>query len=301
MAKREKKKRVAKKDEIVPRILIGVPILAWTHEFAQSFLNFWTDLMTFAHTGRKFHVGYQFMYRMPVHKAEEHLAELAVNSECTHLLLMDDDIYDVTAEDLMKLLDADKDVVAGIMHASGFPYAMCAFRRYDTKTKVADQPILKGPARLYEVPPEQRQGLQRVDLIPFCFTLIKTDVFKRIKKPWFSADTQAPTDSWFADRILKAKLQYYAHFGVWLNHRGVTRETQPLWMQMGIINAKKKQGQVINLTPEQMRTHEAMMRVKLEEAESKLKTSAVERVKFMEKSKKKAIARPLLGKRDKRH
>ena len=104
--------------------------------------------MVFKHKGRKFHVGYKFIYRKPVHAAEEQLAELAVSSECTHLLLMDDDIYDVTVQDMLKLLDADKDVVAGIMHTSGFPYAMCAFRRYNTKTKVADQPILKGPARL---------------------------------------------------------------------------------------------------------------------------------------------------------
>jgi len=170
MAKAQKTK--VKEEVIMPKILIGVPILAWTHEFAQSFLNFWTDLMTYQHKGRKFHIGYHFMYRVPVHKAEETLAQMAVDSGCTHLLLMDDDIYDVTVKDFLTLLDADKDVVAGVMHTSGFPYAMCAFRRYDTKTKVADQPILKGPARLYEVPPEQRKGLQKVDLVPFGFTLI---------------------------------------------------------------------------------------------------------------------------------
>lgn len=278
--KREKGKKVK---EVVPKILIGVPILAWTHEFAESFLSFWTDLMTFGSTGRRFHVGYKFMYRRPVHLAEEELAELAVNSGCTHLLLMDDDIYDVTAEDLLKLIDADKDVVAGIMHASGFPYAMCAFRRYDTNTKVAEQPILKGPARLYEVPPPQRTGVQQVDLVPFCFTLIKTNVFKKIKKPWFTCNTQAPTDSWFADTVLDGNLGYYAHFDVWLNHRGITRETQPLWVQMGMIKARAKGKGIIVLTPEEMQRHEAMMRMKLGEAEEKLKTAAVEELKFMDK------------------
>lgn len=287
-----------KNNVVVPKILIGVPILSWTHEFAESFLKFWTDLMTFQHKGKRFHVGYRFVYRAPVHRAEEQLAELAVQTECTHLLLMDDDIYDVTANDLMKLLDADKDVVAGIMHASGFPYAMCAFRRYDPNSKVADQPILKGPARLYEVPPEQRKGVQRVDLIPFCFTLIKTDVFKKIKKPWFNPDTQAPTDSWFADTILGAGLEYYAHFDVWLNHRGIYRENQPLWVQIGLIENQRKAGtQVVQLTPDEMRRHEAFMRVKLEEAESLAKSKASESVSFMGKTKRTAIARPLEGKR----
>ena len=287
-----KKHKTPSKDERVPKILIGVPILAWTHEFAESFLRFWTDLMVFKHKGRKFHVGYKFIYRKPVHAAEEQLAELAVSSECTHLLLMDDDIYDVTVQDMLKLLDADKDVVAGIMHTSGFPYAMCAFRRYNTKTKVADQPILKGPARLYEVPPQQRVGIQQVDLVPFGFTLIKTEVFKKLKKPWFSANTQAPTDSWFADSILNAKLGYYAHFDVWLNHRGVTKETQPLWVQMGLIKTKKGSANIIVLTPDEMQRHEALMRMKLQEAETKLQQDAAGKIPFLTKSKGKVLAQP---------
>lgn len=291
MAKRRVKK-VAKKDEVVPKILIGVPILAWTHEFAESFLKFWTDLMTFNRKGRRFHVGYKFMYRLPVHKAEETLAQLAMDSGCTHLLLMDDDIYDVTAEDLMKLLDADKEVVGGIMYASGFPHALCAFRRYDTKTKVSDQPLLKGPARLYTIPKEQQVGIQKVDLIPFCFTLIKTSLFKKLKKPWFNPDNQAPTDSWFADTVLGVDGEYYAHFGVWLNHRGCSRETQPAMMQLGMIKAQKRTGSVIRLTPEEMKRHEAMMRIKLADAETILKKAEVEKLSFLEKSKAK-VAKPL--------
>jgi len=287
MAKAQKTK--VKEEVIMPKILIGVPILAWTHEFAQSFLNFWTDLMTYQHKGRKFHIGYHFMYRVPVHKAEETLAQMAVDSGCTHLLLMDDDIYDVTVKDFLTLLDADKDVVAGVMHTSGFPYAMCAFRRYDTKTKVADQPILKGPARLYEVPPEQRKGLQKVDLVPFGFTLIKTSVFKGMKKPWFSADNQAPTDSWFADRMLFKKREYFAHFDVWLNHRGITKQNQPLWVQMGLIKAQQNTDNIINLTPEEMRRHEALMAIKLQEAENRAKGKEIKKIRFMERTKRKKL------------
>ncbi len=291
MAKAEGTK--VKSEVIIPKILIGVPILSWTHEFAQSFLSFWTDLMTYKHKGRKFHIGYQFMYRVPVHKAEETLAQLAVDSGCTHLLLMDDDIYDVTVKDFLALLDADKDVVSGIMYTSGFPYAMCAFRRYDIKTKVADQPILKGPARLYEVPPEQRVGLQKVDLVPFGFTLIKTSVFKGMKKPWFSADNQAPTDSWFADRMLAKKMTYYAHFDVWLNHRGINKANQPLWVQMGLIKAQATNDSVINLTVPEMRRHEALMALKLKEAEAKAKEKIVGKINFMERNSRKKLGSPV--------
>ena len=292
-----KKAKKEKVNEIVPKILIGVPILAWTHEFATSFLKFWTDLMTCKYEGLRFHVGYEFAYRRPVHMAEEDLAQKAIDSGCTHLLLMDDDIYDVTSLDLVNLLKADKDVIGGIMHASGFPYAMCAFRRYDTNTTVAEQPILKGPARLYEIPPEQRVGIQKVDLIPFAFTLIKTSVFTRIKKPWFVCDNQAPTDSWFADSVMNAKLDYYAHFDVWLNHRGVHKDNQPLWCQMGMIDSKRKGlASVIELTPEDMKRHEAMMRLKLEEAEKRGKGNTLSKMKFFDRDSKGKVASPI-GKR----
>ena len=288
---------MAKEIKAIPKVLIGVPILSWTHEFATSFLNFWTDLMTYKEKGVKFHVGYMFMYRKPVHMAEEMLAEHAINTGCTHLLLMDDDIYDVTAKDFVALLKADKDVVGGIMHASGFPHAMCAFRRFNLDTKVADQPLLKGPARLYEIPVEQRSGLQKADLIPFCFTMIKTDVFKRLRKPWFTCNTQAPTDSWFADTILTKGMEYYAHFDVWLNHRGVTRHNVQKWQELGLVNAQVKgSGGLINLTPEEMKRHEAIMRVKLEEAERQAKKKLVDKHVFYEKGDKGKIAAPI-GKR----
>jgi hypothetical protein len=292
----------AKVDKVIPKILIGVPILAWTHEFATSFLSFWTDLMTCHYKGVRFHVAYEFAYRRPVHMAEEELAQKAIDSGCTHLLLMDDDIYDVTSKDFVTLLQADKDVVGGIMHASGFPYAMCAFRRYDTNTAVADQPILKGPARLYEIPLDDRVGLQKVDLIPFAFTLIKTDVFKKLKKPWFTCNTQAPTDSWFADSLLNAKLEYYAHFDVWLNHRGVHKDNQGLWAQMGMIEARRKgSASVVELTPEDMKRHELMMRVRLEEAEKKGKDVAIGKMKFFDKNGKQTMATPVRKTVEARH
>ena len=281
------------KKTVVPKILIGIPILAWTHEFATSFLEFWTDLMTYDSTKRTFHVGYKFVYRRPVHMGEEELAQFAIDSGCTHILLMDDDIYDTKAEDLLKLLDADKDIIGGIMHTNGFPHSMCAFRRYDTSKSVAEQPKLKGPARLYEVPPAQRVGIQKVDLIPFAFTLIKTSVFKDMKKPWFKCDTVAPTDSWFADEARKKGLEYYAHFDVWLNHRGVTRENQSVYMQLGMLNAQKaKSGSVIHLTPEEMKRHEVVMEIKLQEAEQSILDAAVAKQAFFTK-RDKCIGQPI--------
>lgn len=268
----------------IPKILICIPVLAWTHEAATSFLEFWTDLMTHQNPSRRFHVGYRFTFRKQVDMAENEFAQFAYDSGCTHVLLMDDDIYGVKATDLFQLLDANKDVIGGIMHTSGFPHAMCAFRRYDTNTTVASQPIQEGPARLYEVPPEQRIGIQKVDLIPFAFTLIKTKVFDKIPKPWFKGNEQAPTDSWFADSVLNAKLEYFAHFGVWLSHRGITRDNVHIHIQLGMHEQQKKQGsQIIMLTPDEMKKHEIMMTAKLKDAEAKSKVEALDKQRFFNK------------------
>lgn len=253
---------------VLAKILIGISILAYTHEFVQSFLNLWTQLCTCKYPKGKIEVGFRFAYRRPVHMAQEELTQFAIDTECTHILLMDDDIYDVTAADIFKLLEADKEVVGGIMFTSKFPHAMCAFRRYDIKTRVADQPILDGPARLYELPPEQCVGVQQCDLIPFGLTMIKTSVFSQITKPWFHCDTQAPTDSWFMDSIMDKGIKAYAHFDVWLNHAGCNRITRPFLIQMGMEVNRQNASKVVILTQEEMSRHMLLMDMKMKDAEN---------------------------------
>ena len=264
----------AKATEVTPvlppvKILIGVSILSYSHEFVQSFLDFWTSICMFRSPTRRIDIGYKFAYRRPVHMAQEELAEFAVQTGCTHLLLMDDDIYDVTIPDLIKLIDADKDVIGGVMFTSKFPYAMCAFRRYDIKTRVAEQPLLDGPARLYEIPPDQCVGVQPCDLIPFGLPLIKTKVFENIPKPWFHCDTQAPTDSWFMDSILDVGIKPYVHFDVWLNHAGCTRVTKPFLTNMNMEKERLNPSRVITITNEEMTRHMLTMDLKMKDAELK--------------------------------
>ncbi len=282
-----------------PRILLVVPLLEVSFDFFQSFLKFWQSMvMRQVAKQVRYEIGYHFIYRKPVHIAETMGAVIALRNKCTHLLLMDDDIYDITPEMVDKLLEADKDVISGVMYASGFPYAMCTFRRFDLNSTLSSQPAQKGIYRLYEIPcrcpycfkekkiveltwnstfcVHCRKDLpsdfpiQPVDLIPFCFTLIKTSVFQRIKKPWFHCNTIFPTDSWFADRCLEAGIQEYAHMQVRLNHRGINDITRPHRFNEGLALAQHK-GAVIELTPEQMELHIKMVEAKMNAAEERTK------------------------------
>jgi hypothetical protein len=278
--------------------MIGIPILNYSHDFVTSFLKFWTQICNMPEKDgkRPVQVGYQFMYRKPVHLAEIELVKIAQWNKCTHILLMDDDIYDITVTDMQKLIDADKDVISGVMYASGFPYSMCVFRRYDTNKKVIDQPADNTMCRLYEVPctcPKCGFGLshwdvkfcpicgavtdnmiQKADLVPFPFTLIKMSVFDKIKKPWFHCTDGYPTDSWFCDRCHEAGIGVYGHMGVRLNHNGVNDLTRPYLTEMGL--AKKRSlgeaGGLINVSPEEMNKHQFILNNKMREAEDRLKT-----------------------------
>lgn len=275
----------------VKRIMIGVPMLAVSYEFFESFLKFWTELCV--KKDSRYEITYLFAYRKPVHMAEEWLIKQALFNKCTHVLLMDDDIYDVTKADLDKLVEADKDMISGVMHASKFPHAACTFRRYDRSKRVIDMPADNSMYRLYEIPatcPSCSHGqthwdvkfcpncgveidisVQPVDLVPFPFTLFKLDMFKdKIKQPWFHCTNGYPTDSWFCDRMLEAGLQPYAHMLIRLNHAGVTDETKPLFMQMGMVKMGRNKA-VVNLTPEVMDVHQTLLHNKMHEVEQSIK------------------------------
>lgn len=275
-----------------PRILIGIPILSYTHEFVQSFLKFWQQICV--QEKGKMQVGYQFIYRRPVHMAEIELVKIAQFNKCTHLLLMDDDIYDVTLDDLHKLLKADKDVISGHMYASKFPFASCAFRRYDVNKKVIDMPSDNTMYRLYEIPctcskcgmglshwdalfcpacgTPQDNIIQKVDLIPFPFTLIKMTVFDKLKKPWFHCTENYPSDSWFADRCIEAGIQEWVHMGVRLNHNGITDQTKQYQMQMNLEKNRATGKGLVELSQEEMDKHQFLLHQKMKEAEHKVKT-----------------------------
>jgi len=275
------------------RIMIGIPLLMVTYEFFESFLKFWTMLCSASSQGKlPFEICYHFVYRTPVHMADEKLVKAAQFNKCTHILFMDDDIFDVTVDDLMKLWDAKKDMISGIMYASKFPHAMCAFRRYDPKKKVIDMPADNSMYRLYEIPcmcpkcgtgqshwdgkhcqacgAPQDNMIQRCDLTPFPFTLIKMDVFDKIKTPWFHTSLSYPTDSWFCDRMMEAGLEIYAHMGVRLNHAGISDETREHFMAMGMAKSKKLGG-IIGLHPQEMDVHQYLLERKMKETEEKLR------------------------------
>lgn len=276
------------------RIMIGIPMLMVSYEFFESFLKFWTMLM--AARNPKYEICYHFAYRRPVHMAEEYLVRTAISNKCTHILLMDDDIFDVTPADLDRLVEANVPFISGVMHASKFPHAMCVFRRYDLTKKVIDMPADNSMYRLYEVPPKCPHcsynqpswdvhfcyscgkainiEIQECDLTPFPFTLIDLKVFDKVKEPWFHCTAKYPTDSWFCDRLLEVGIKPRAHMMVRLNHAGITDETKAHFANMGMAKMQRNKA-VVNLAPDQMEIHQAMLHNRMEAVEKSIKPKPV--------------------------
>lgn len=91
----------------------------------------------------------------------------AINSGATHVLFLDSDMR-FPPDTLLRLLSHDKDIVA----------ANCVLRAFPTRaTAWADGAHVFTDAGM--------DGLQEVDSIGTAVMLIKTDVFRKMPKPWF--------------------------------------------------------------------------------------------------------------------
>lgn len=269
------------------KLLVGMATTNISYECFTSWNKFWTDLIRSA----EFEVGCSFKYRRPVITAQEDLAKEAVDSGATHLLIIDDDIYDYSLMDLIKLLEANVDMIGGIMLTRRFPFHICAMRRLDDKKPLVEHVRNVTGFDMYEVPIADRQGIKPVDLIPFGFTLFKTDLFKKIKRPYFIPDPskidetklnyqyQMYTDSIFCDKVMEVGSQPYAHFDVWLNHNGITKDNVGHWVgiyqQTGMLTQPG-----IQLNPNEYLEYKMIIKTKMAEAEERFKSQAIEKIKF---------------------
>lgn len=269
------------------KLLIGMATVGPSFECMTSFTNFWTDLIRSA----EFEVAYKFVYRKPVIIAQEDLAAHAVDTGATHLLIIDDDIYDYTLLNLIKLLEADVDMIGGVMLTRRFPFHMCAMRRLDENRKLIEHCKNVTGFDMYEVPGADRKGVKPVDLISFGFTLFKTDLFKKMKRPYFIPDPsmidesklnyqyQAYTDSIFCDKVYAVGSQPYAHFDVWLNHNGITKDNVHAWIEI-----YKQSGMLtqpgIKMNPNELLEYKMKVKSMMEEAEIRFHSEALNKVKF---------------------
>jgi hypothetical protein len=102
-------------------------------------------------------------------------AELALEWNCDYMFVVDPDLL-YPDDILQRLLAHDKDIVSALCFRSfGVDVLPEMFRGVPKDDKIVFERVLQYP-----------RGLIEADAIGFRMVLIKTDVFRRIPKPWFS-------------------------------------------------------------------------------------------------------------------
>jgi hypothetical protein len=269
------------------KLLVGMTTVGPTFETFTSWNSFWTDLIRAA----EFEVGCKFVYRKAPFVAHEELAKYAVDTEATHILFIDDDIYDYSLLDLVKLLEADVDMIGGVMLTRRFPFHVCAMRRLDNNKPLIEHCKNVTGFDMYEVPIADRKGVKPVDLLSFGFTLVKTDLLKKIKPPYFipkpskieesklNNEYLSFTDSIFCDRVFNTKSQPYAHFDVWLNHNGITKDNVGAHMEIYRLTGKLTQPG-IKMNNKELLEYKMKVKELMTDAEMRFHSEAVDKLKF---------------------
>lgn len=172
--------------------------------------------------------------RMHVHVAREEMAKKALYANADYLLMIDDDM---TCPDDMfeKLYAADKDIIAPLAFTRNFPHKPVMYRcvegwdplsNCDTFTNF---PIMNYP----------KDKLVQVDAVGFGAVLIKMDVIKKMKAPWFMNPYKTGEDINFCYEAKKYGFTTWMDTRVKLGHVShpvvVTEEyVQSQWKQYGM-------------------------------------------------------------------
>ena len=135
----------------------------------------WTQFWDSFHLLRKpDHVYMRPQFRGPMDVVRNDLVRQAIESDCTHLLLMDTDQVYHDSDMIYKMLEHDRHFVGTVVHRGYPPYDPLVFRF--------------GDEGLVKVPDEEVYGgeLIEVDAIGGGCALYKTEIFSSlISAPWF--------------------------------------------------------------------------------------------------------------------
>lgn len=149
----------------------------------------------------------------------ERICELAIETEHTHVLMLDDDmVYE--PDTLLRLLEADVDVICGFAMSRLAPHKpIFGTERTERYTFRPAWPTEDGTAT-----GKRLTGPQPSTIVGGAALLIKTDALKRLPRPWFafrahtSDGTEAGEDVWFAMLCADHGIQTYVHPDVRPHH-----------------------------------------------------------------------------------
>lgn len=143
-------------------------------------------------------------------KARNLIIEQALQHQCSHVLFIDDDIA-FEPNLLTKLLSHDKDIVTGFMTMRNYPHRPLVFSERRDDGSCA-----------HFFPKDGQYGLQEIVNCGLGCVLIKTDVFRKMERPWVTLG-ELTKDDWcddiaFFNRAQKAGFKMYVDLDCLVGH-----------------------------------------------------------------------------------
>lgn len=151
------------------KILIGVNCLTNVEQIAYA-----NHMQFFYRLGKEhpdWTIAINTPRRMSIDRMRNLSAKIALEMECDYLMFIDDDVI-VPMGTLEALLAAESDIAAGWTIIRGHPFENMFFK-FDENKHLRNYVIERGP------------GLVDVDAVGFSCALIKCDLLKKIKPPFF--------------------------------------------------------------------------------------------------------------------
>ena len=149
----------------------------------------------------------------PLHKVQASAVEVAKEIDASHVLFTEHDQWGYPVDGLDVLLKDDKDVVGLPTYMRKYPYLPMCMRKKDPEIS-----FVTTERNLVSFYPTQ--VLEQTDLITWAFTLVKTDVFRRMEEegrnPWVW-DT-VPTDSHFCQHCEDMGIERWINASFFINH-----------------------------------------------------------------------------------
>jgi hypothetical protein len=218
------------------RILLGVATVSPDRRFLQNLPAFANDVARFLPYVDIDYIN-GWVWNKQLVDAQNELADKALEGNYDYLLFMEDDHWGFTWQMLLTCLEAN-------VHAAGIPYRSRHFP-FDVVPMIHAEQSRKDGLVLFKGmnDPEKYKGYHECDLLGFGFTLVKTETFRIIDRPFFMENIKKypgcgarATDIIFGESMQSKGLKLVGCFQHRINHREIEETTYKKLLVEGIIN-----------------------------------------------------------------
>lgn len=182
-------------DEDQIRILVHVNTFAPVNSFVYS-----NHVEMFTHTTRQepnIRLILFTPHRSSIDRMRTEAALMAIKLDCKFLLFIDDDVL-VPRDVIMRLIKAEKDIMAGLVVIRGVPFNLMAFQDCTPEEAAAGKSGFMND--IVDKAKATNEPIQAVDGVGFSCCMINVDLIKAMEPPYFITGPTHTEDTFFCKK-----------------------------------------------------------------------------------------------------